>query len=96
MHRDFAHPPQRWLQTDWPSRERALSAAYEIAASEFNALGLCEPVPAAVSSFWGRPFQVIHGDRFGAALGHAGLQPEYFGNTTQWIHSTEALYPRYV
>ncbi|MBV9134932.1 MAG: DUF4037 domain-containing protein [Chloroflexi bacterium] len=82
--------------TDWPSRERALSAAYEIAAAEFNALGLCEPVSATVSPFWGRPFQVIHGDRFAAALGNAAVKPEYFGNTTQWIDSTDALYPRYV
>jgi hypothetical protein len=82
--------------TDWPSRERALSAAYEIAAAEFNALGLCEPVPAPVSPFYGRPFDVIHGDRFAAALGDAGVQPEYFGNTTQWIDSTDALHPRYV
>jgi Domain of unknown function (DUF4037) len=82
--------------TDFPSRERALSAAYEIAAAEFNALGLCEPVPASVSPFHGRPFQVIHGDRFAAALGDTGIQPAHFGNTTQWIDSTDAPYPRYV
>ena len=82
--------------TDWASREQALSAAYEILAAEFNALGLCEPVPVTVSSFYSRPFQVIHGDRFTAALGDTGVQPEYFGNTTQWIDSTDALYPRYL
>jgi hypothetical protein len=82
--------------TDWHSRERALSAAYEIAAVAFNALSLCEPVPATVSSFYHRPFQVIHGGRFAAALGEIEIQPEYFGNTTQWIDSTDALYPRYV
>lgn len=82
--------------TDWPSRERALSAAYEIVAAEFNALGLCAQVPSIVSSFYGRPFEVIHGDRFAAAIGDAGVQPEYFGNTTQWIDSTDALYPGYV
>jgi hypothetical protein len=81
--------------TDWPSREGALSAAYEIVAAAFNALDLCEPLPARVSSFYGRPFQVIHGDRFAAALGDAGIQPTFFGNTTQWIDSTDALYPRY-
>src|SRR5205814_9082845 len=39
--------------TEWPLRERALSAAYEIAAAEFNALGLCEPGSATVASFYG-------------------------------------------
>jgi len=37
--------------TDWPSRERALIAAYEIVATEFNTLGLCGPLPADVSPF---------------------------------------------
>jgi hypothetical protein len=82
--------------SDWSSRERALSAAYEIAAAEFNALGLCEPVPARVSPFYGRPFNVIHGDRFAAALG----DPEYNQNisatphsgSTRPTHCTRAMY----
>jgi hypothetical protein len=50
-------------------------------------------------SSWGRPFQVIHGDRFATALDESitdpavrGL-PAFFGNTTQWVDSTDVLYP---
>lgn len=53
-------------------------------------------MPPKVSPFYGRPFEVIHGDRCTAALGDAGIQPEYFGNTTQWVDSTDVLYPEYV
>ena len=66
---------------------------HEIAAGVYR---ISTPVPARVSPFYGRPFDVIHGDRFADALGDAGIQPEYFGNTTQFIDSTDALYPRYV
>jgi len=87
--------------TEYPRREQALSAAYEIVAQRFNALRLCDPVPDRTSPFWDRPFQVIHGDRFAAAL-DATLDdpdvkalPPYFGNTTQWADSTDVLWPRW-
>lgn len=54
--------------TDWHERERHLSAAYEHLAAMHNALGLTPPLEAKVSPFHGRPFRVIHGDRFHAAL----------------------------
>jgi hypothetical protein len=86
--------------TNWPDRERSLSAAYETLATMQNELGLCDPVPATVSPFHGRPFQVIHGDRFAAALERTISDeavkrlPRYLGNTTQWIDSTDVLsYP---
>src|SRR5207237_2143306 len=37
---------------DWPARERALSAAYEIVAGDFNSLRLSELIPARVSAFY--------------------------------------------
>ena len=83
--------------TDWSTRERHLSAVYETAVGMHNALGLAEPLPERVSPFYGRPFQVIHGDRFAAAL-HAAIQdesvkrlPRWLGNTTQWADSTDVL-----
>jgi hypothetical protein len=88
--------------TTWAERERALSTAYETAAASFNGLQLCDIVPDKVSLFHGRPFQVIHGDRFAAALDATITDPEvtalpkYWGNTTQWIDSTDGLWPRYV
>ncbi|MEP7294425.1 MAG: DUF4037 domain-containing protein, partial [Chloroflexota bacterium] len=52
----------------WREREQPLSEAYAILAHMHNALGLTAPLPAEVSSFHGRPYQVIHGDVFSAAL----------------------------
>jgi hypothetical protein len=37
-------------------------------AARHNALGLTDPLPEQVSPFWGRPFQVIHAERFAEAL----------------------------
>ncbi len=44
----------------WQERERQLGMANEQLARMHNALGITEPVPEAVSSFHGRPFNVIH------------------------------------
>lgn len=52
----------------WQERDAALTPVYEFLARQHNALALTEPLPAAVSSFWGRPFNVIHGDHFADAL----------------------------
>jgi hypothetical protein len=82
---------------DWPEREEHLSRAYEMVARMHNGLGLTEPVPAEVSGFYGRPFRVIHGDRFAAALDRTITDeeirrlPPYLGNTTQWADSTDVL-----
>jgi hypothetical protein len=87
--------------TTWPEREAHLSQAYETVAAMHNALGLAEPVPATVSPYFGRPFQVIHGDRFAAALRAAITDedvrrlPPNPGNTTQWVDSTDVLAPRW-
>ena len=87
---------------DWPERERNLSRAYETVARQQNALRLADPVPDTVSPFWDRPFQVIHGDRFAAALEQTITDeavkrlPQYLGSTTQWVDSTDVLsYPRW-
>ncbi len=56
------------LAATWQERERWLSAAYEQLAGLHNALRLTDPLPEQVSSFWGRPFQVIHAERFAEAL----------------------------
>ncbi|MBZ0301445.1 MAG: DUF4037 domain-containing protein [Anaerolineae bacterium] len=53
---------------DWHERERHLAAAYGVVADLHNALGLTDPLPAEVSSFHERPYQVIHGERFAEAL----------------------------
>jgi hypothetical protein len=89
--------------TDWPERERHLSAAYETMAALHNALGLTPRLPEAVSPFYGRPFLVIHADRFATALREAIQDeavkqlPRWLGNTTQWADSTDVLSsPRWI
>jgi hypothetical protein len=52
----------------WPEREAALCDAYRLAAEFQNASGLVEPLASEPTPFWGRPFRVIHGDRFATAL----------------------------
>ncbi len=52
----------------WQQRDAALAAVYAFLARRHNALGLTQPLPDTPSPFWGRPFTVIHGERFASAL----------------------------
>jgi hypothetical protein len=52
----------------WQKREKYLSAAYEILAGMHNDLGITETLSREVSQFWGRPFKVIRGEKFTAAI----------------------------
>jgi hypothetical protein len=52
----------------WKEIEKNLCSAYEIIAGMHNALKITEPLPPKVSQFWGRPFQVIRGGKFAAAI----------------------------
>jgi hypothetical protein len=56
------------LAETWQARGANLAAAYEYVAAKHNALGITEPLPAHTAPFWGRPFQVISGERFAQAL----------------------------
>ena len=82
---------------DWRTREQHLVKACEIVAEMHNALGITEPVLATASSFYGRPFTVIHGDRFARACENAisdealrGLPPR-IGSVNQWLNATDVL-----
>jgi Domain of unknown function (DUF4037) len=49
----------------WQERDAALAPAYELIAALHNDLGITEPVDPQVRFYHGgRPFQVIHGERF--------------------------------
>jgi hypothetical protein len=52
----------------WQEREKHLATAYTILAEMHNAVRITEPLSTRVSQFWGRPFQVINGDRFKSAI----------------------------
>lgn len=52
----------------WQDRGERLAATYEVVARKHNALGITEPLPAACTPFFGRPFPVIWGSRFADAI----------------------------
>ena len=81
----------------WQEREKHLSAAYEFVARMHNTLGVTEPQPTQVSRYYGRPFLVIHADRFADAI-HAAITseevlalPPNVGAIDQFVDSTDVL-----
>ena len=52
----------------WQAREVPLCQAYQVVAELQNELGLISSLPVQVSSFHGRPFQVIHAEVCAEAL----------------------------
>ena len=47
------------LAPTWQERQNELAVVYECVAGMHNALGITDPLPAKVSTFFGRPFLVI-------------------------------------
>jgi hypothetical protein len=82
---------------DWRTRERHLAQAYEVVARLHNALGVTEPVAEAAASFHGRPFLVVHADRFARAAERAITDatvrnlPPRIGSVNQWVDATDVL-----
>lgn len=83
--------------TDWPTRERHLVAAARINAAATNASGLAarteDPTPRP---FHSRPFTVLDGERYAAALRDAITDPAVralppTGAVDQWVDSTDVL-----
>ena len=77
-------------------REEALVAAYEHLARAQNDLGLNDPVDPTTRNYYGRPFRVLHGDRFADALIATVDDPvlaalPQVGSVDQWIDSTDVL-----
>ncbi len=88
---------QVWQASTWQEREEALCRAYELAARMHNGLGITLPLPAQVSPFHGRPFQVIHGEVFAEAIWQAIQDdkvrslPAYVGSVNQFVESIDVL-----
>jgi len=84
---------------DWQSREAALCDAYLSLARMHNRLGITEQLPVTIASFYGRPFQVIYGGRFAAAICAQIADQEVrsiaarrlIGSIDQWSDSTDML-----
>ncbi|TDQ05171.1 DUF4037 domain-containing protein [Labedaea rhizosphaerae] len=54
--------------TDVRAREASLASAYELVAELHNASGLTDPVDPTIRPFHGRPYRVLHAERFTEAL----------------------------
>jgi hypothetical protein len=54
--------------TDLESREGPLTTAYQIVGAMHNQLDITEPLATEIVPYFGRPYQVIFGDRFADAL----------------------------
>ena len=83
--------------TNWRDRERHLVPAYEQVAALHNALGVTERVSETAASFHGRPFLVIHAERFADAAERAIVDkavrqfPRRAGSVNQWADATDVL-----
>ena len=80
----------------WQERERHLSEAYSVIASRHNELGITESLPTTVSPYYGRPYQVIHGERFSRAIKGRISDPDLrslpdIGGIDQMADNTEVL-----
>jgi hypothetical protein len=60
----------------WQEREAALGEANLYLARWHNRLGITSPLPEELSSFFGRPFQVIWGGKFAEAICARMTDPE--------------------
>jgi hypothetical protein len=81
----------------WKEREAALSEAYSIVAEMHNLLRITPPMYTHVSPFHNRPYNVIHGDVFAAAI-IAAIPDDavrkiaaktLIGSIDQYSHSTD-------
>ncbi|MFJ3953657.1 DUF4037 domain-containing protein [Streptomyces libani] len=82
--------------TDWHTREHHLARAYEAVAATHNQLGLTDPVDPTTRPFHTRPFQVLHAERFTAALSTRITDPDIsslptIGAIDQFVDSTDVL-----
>jgi hypothetical protein len=90
FHRIFA-------SRDWKEREQHFTEAYLFLMEMHNKLVVTPNIEPMVSSFYNRPYQVPHSDRFVDAL-HGAIQselvrgfPRNIGSVGQFIDSTDIL-----
>lgn len=81
---------------DWRTRELRLGRAYRLVGAMHNQLDLTEPVDPATRPYHSRPFQVLHAERFAAALiariGDPALRAlPRIGTVDQFVDSTDML-----
>jgi Domain of unknown function (DUF4037) len=64
------------LARSWKRREKWLLQAYSVLAQQHNALKITKPMSTMTSNYYGRPYSVIHGERFASAIKQAIQDPE--------------------
>lgn len=83
--------------TDWKTREQHLSKAYQYLALQHNGLKITKPMPTRVALFHDRPFLVIEGEKFAAAIRSEIKDPAIkkikvnFGSVNQFSDSTDLM-----
>lgn len=83
--------------TTWKEREAHLARGYEIVARLHNELGITEAISEKVSSFYSRPYLVIHADRFFTAIRQAITSEEikrmdfFVGSVNQLVESDDEI-----
>ena len=80
----------------WEDREGGLCSAYRETAERHNRLGLTSPLDSSPRSYFGRPYDVIDGGRFAAALRETIGDPALrtlplVGGVDQFLDSTDVL-----
>ncbi len=83
------------LSSSWKKREGWLSRAYSIVAAAHNELKITEPLATEVSDYHGRPYLVIHSDKFASVIGKSISEEAVkkiklnIGSVDQFIDSTD-------
>jgi len=84
------------VATSWREREARLATAYEMIARQHNELHITEPIDEKVSEH-GRPYLVLHGHRFGAAIARRITSEEirrigfFGGSVSQLVESDDEV-----
>jgi hypothetical protein len=92
-----AHLEGALAAASWKEREARLSRAYEAVARMHNALGVTPQLETGVTPFHGRPYLVLHAERFAAALENALADPRVrslprgVGSADQITDNTDVL-----
>jgi hypothetical protein len=82
---------------NWKAREKILTQAYSVVARRHNALRITEQMPTSATPYFGRPYLVIHADRFCDEIKKAIRDPAVkrikhdLGSIDQFTDSTEVV-----
>jgi len=88
---------QVWLAKTWKTRDRSIAKAYSVMAQQQNALKITKPLATNTSDYYGRPYSVIHGERFAKAIKQAIKDPNIkriktnVGSIDQFTDSTNVV-----